>query len=602
MINDTQRELDVLIRARYPILYIVSWEEPRVMRTLGQIARQHNKDVLSWTITEGWTDSAGRPVRAPEPTPEAGSRRSASSSSRGAALQPPRRARSATVEIDQALEALELIDQWSVNRDDRGTLFVLKGFDHFINAPSVERRLRDLAQRLPYASYQTLLIVSPVLKVPSHLEKDITVVDFALPDEKDLEKILDRIIRTVSRDAVQLADEDKEAFVRAALGLTSAEAENVFAKALVMDGKLERVDIDVILSEKKQVVRKSGTLEYYESDQEFADIGGLSELKDWLRKRKGSFTERAREFGLPEPRGCLLIGVQGCGKSLAAKAVGALWDLPLLRFDIGSIFGRYVGESESNMRKAIQVAEAVAPCVLWIDELEKGFSGMSGGEDSGTSARVLSYFLTWLQEKKKAVFVIATANDVQKLPPELLRKGRLDEIFFIDLPSKKERMEIFRIHLRIRNRNPDDFDIDLLADAATGYSGSEIEQAIIGALFDAFDENRDINTEDVRRNVEVTVPISRTMAERITDLRLWADERARPASGPADELPEPSSNGQSEPDGKGKPKKSKVPVSTTVTSGAAAKVEDEGAEPTDGEATSGQEAGDGSNDGADEGT
>lgn len=528
------------------------------MRTLRQIARRQEKELLTWTVTDGWTTAEGRPPARPA---EAGGRRSSSSTSQ------PRRTRSSTVEVDQALDALDLVEQWDGGGQGgaRGALFVLKDFDPYINAPAVERRLRDLAMRLPYAGYKTIVILSPVLKVPSHLEKDITVVDIELPGYEDLKVILDRIVKSVSPEAVMLDDEGTESFVKAALGLTSAEAENVFAKALVMDGKLERMDVQVVLSEKKQVVRKSGTLEYYESDAKFADIGGLSALKDWLRKRRSSLTQRARDFGLPEPAGALLIGVQGCGKSLAAKAIGALWEMPLLRFDIGSVFGRYVGESEQNMRKAIAVAEAVAPCVLWIDELEKGFSGMSGGEDSGTSSRVLSYFLTWLQEKKKPVFVIATANDVQKLPPELLRKGRLDEIFFIDLPAHRERMDIFDIHLRRRGRDPQGFDLETLAKAARNFSGAEIEQAIVAALFDAFDENRDITTEDVKRNIEVTVPISRTMAERIEALRDWADERARPASF-AEDMAEPDDDDDDAP--KRKParataRKPKVDVSVS---------------------------------------
>lgn len=555
----TQTELDVLIRARYPILYLVSWEEPRVMRTLRTIAKRHEKDLLTWSITEGWTYADGRgPVRLPQ---------------RGLGGRvgdlAPRKIKSSSLEIDQALDALDMVEQWENDgtRGSRGTLFVLKDFDPYITAPAVERRLRDLSHRLPYAGYKTVLVMSPVLKVPSHLEKDITVIDIELPGYDDLKAILERIVKSVSRDdsaKVQLDDDGYEAFVKAALGLTSAEAENVFAKALVLDGRLDALDVNVVLSEKKQIVRKSGTLEYYESEAKFGDIGGLSALKDWLRKRKTSFTQRAKDFGLPEPAGCLLIGVQGCGKSLAAKAVGALWSLPLLRFDIGSVFGRYVGESEQNMRKAIAVAEAVAPCVLWIDELEKGFSGMTGGEDSGTSARVLSYFLTWLQEKKKAVFVIATANDVQKLPPELLRKGRLDEIFFIDLPAYKERADIFDIHLKRRNRDPQNFDLDQLARASAGYSGSEIEQAVVGALFDAFDAGRDITTEDVLRNIEVTVPISRTMHERIEALRDWADERARPASLPVD-LEEPAGVAPAKTAQAGTKRKSKVEVTVKET-------------------------------------
>lgn len=511
--DERDRELDILIRARYPILYIVSWEEARVERSLRRIGKQRGKDIITWSITDGFKNGTLR---------------------RPMAMRARSRNQQA-VELDQALEALDQVLEWyeqDENGNPRGAIFIFKDFDPYISAPSIERKLRDVAHILPRTS-KTLVILSPVMKIPSHLEKDVTVVDFPLPNFMELKGILERMLRHVQKNqniTIDLDEPGQEAFVKAALGLTETEAENVFAKALVIDGKLERMDASIVLSEKQQIVRKSGTLEYYESDARFADIGGLDALKDWLRKRKTSFTEKARAFGLPEPRGVLLIGVQGCGKSLAAKAVSALWELPLLRFDIGSVFGRYVGESEANMRRAIAVAESVAPCVLWIDELEKGFSGMTGGEDSGTSARVLSYFLTWLQEKKQAVFVIATANDVHKLPPELLRKGRLDEIFFIDLPIDSERQEIFRIHLRKRNRDPDQFDIPLLSKEAAGYSGSEIEQAIIGALYDAFDQDRDITTEDILNNIRLTVPISRTMRERIEDLRAWASERARPAS------------------------------------------------------------------------
>lgn len=510
----SERELDISIRARYPIIYIVSWEEPRVERTLRRIAKRQGKKLITWTITEGFRGD-------------------------GAAERPTRQTRSRNqqaLELDQALDALDYVLNW-FEQDEQGraagALFVLKDFDPFISAPSVERKLRDLAFRLP-STHKTLILLSPVMKIPPHLEKDITVIDYELPKFDDMKQILERMLRTVENNPnirVNLDEPGRELFVKAALGLTEAEAENVFAKALVIDSKLERMDAQIVLSEKQQIVRKSGMLEYYQTDARFADIGGLAVLKDWMRKRKRAFTEKAREFGLPEPRGALLIGVQGCGKSLAAKAVSALWELPLLRFDVGAVFGKYVGESEANMRKAIKVAESVAPAVLWIDELEKGFAGMaSGGEDSGTSARVLSSFLTWLNEKTAPVFVIATANDVHRLPPELLRKGRLDETFFLDLPTKEEREEIFEIHLRKRNRDPNNFDIPRLAEASEGFSGSEIEQAIIGALYDAFDADRDITTEDILHVMRNTRPISVTMRERIEELREWARERARHAS------------------------------------------------------------------------
>jgi len=283
------------------------------------------------------------------------------------------------------------------------------------------------------------------------------------------------------------------------------------------------------LAEKEQIIRKSGLLEYYKVEERFENVGGLGNLKRWLRKRANAFTTKARDFGLPEPKGVLLIGVPGCGKSLTAKAVSALWGMPLLRLDMGSVFGKYIGESEFNIRKAIKVTESISPAILWIDEIEKGLSG-AAGDNTGTSNRVFGTLLTWMQEKKKPVFVIATANDVSLLPPELLRKVRFDEIFFIDLPETRERQEIFEIHLRIRNRNPEKFDLPSLAEMSQGFSGSEIEQVVISSLYDAFEEGRDIVTEDVKRNIENAVPLSQTMKEKIEALREWAWGRTRNAS------------------------------------------------------------------------
>ena len=307
------------------------------------------------------------------------------------------------------------------------------------------------------------------------------------------------------------------------------EAENVFAKSLVEKHKF---DVDVILSEKEQIIRKSGILEYYPFNEQISDVGGLDLLKDWMEKRTVAFTEKARDFGLPPPRGVLLLGVQGCGKSLSAKAIGALWRLPLLRLDVGRIFGGIVGQSEENMRKAIRVAESVSPAILWLDELEKGFSGTqsSGQSDGGTTSRVFGTFLTWMQDKKAATFVVATSNDVTSLPPELLRKGRFDEIFFIDLPSKNERIDIFRIHLRKRKRNPEDFDLTRLADATPGFSGAEIEAVVIESLYNAFDDTTEMTTDSIIKAAAQTVPLSMTMRERIEDLREWAEQRARQAS------------------------------------------------------------------------
>jgi SpoVK/Ycf46/Vps4 family AAA+-type ATPase len=334
---------------------------------------------------------------------------------------------------------------------------------------------------------------------------------------------------------IELDGDARERLLSAARGLTLKEAENVFAKTLVTDGRLSGDDIDIVFSEKQQVIKKSGLLEYYAAQEKFSDVAGLSNLKDWLRKRSIAFTDRAKQFGLPAPRGVLLLGVQGCGKSLCAKAVSGLWGLPLLRFDVGRMFSSLVGSSEENIRRAIQVAESVAPAILWIDEIDKALAGAanSAGSDGGTAARVFGTLLTWLSEKTSPVFVIATANDVSHLPPELLRKGRLDEIFFVDLPAAIERRDIFRIHLQKRGRDPANFDLDELARVSEGFNGAEIEEAVISALFDAFSGNDTMDTEIIKAAIKETVPLSKTMSEELNRLHTWAVGRSRPASGSA---------------------------------------------------------------------
>ena len=320
--------------------------------------------------------------------------------------------------------------------------------------------------------------------------------------------------------------------MQAALGLTLGEAENVFAKIIVKNQRLSGEHVNEVFAEKQQIIRKSGLLEYYAAEEDFTSVGGLSVLKDWVNKRAVAFTAEARAFGLPAPKGVLLLGVQGCGKSLCAKAVSRLWQLPLLRFDMGRMFGSLVGSSEENVRRAIAVAESIAPAVLWVDEIDKAFTGSqsSGVTDGGTTARVFGTFLTWLSEKSAPVFVVATANDVSQLPPELLRKGRLDEIFYVDLPLDEERAEIFRIHLAKRNRNPEEFDLPALAAASPEFSGAEIEEAIISALYDAFYAKQELATAHVLATLSQTVPLARTMAEKITAQRNWAIGRARNAS------------------------------------------------------------------------
>src|SRR5438067_7794687 len=366
------------------------------------------------------------------------------------------------------------------------SLVVLKDFHPYFDNPAVVRGMRELAQDLK-STYTTVLLLSPVLNIPTELEKEISVLDVPLPSFRDLYQLLREIVAVVkqgNKARIELNREQAEALIKAAQGLTLSEAENAFAKAIANDGVLDKDDIRLVLDEKRQVIRKSGLLEFVGVETEIGHVGGLDELKGWLTGRNGAFSEPARKFGLPAPKGLLLLGVQGCGKSLTAKAIASAWALPLLRLDLGRIFSSLIGSSEENLRRAIRVAENVSPAILWIDEIEKGLAGSAGSAvtDSGVSARVFGSLLTWLQEKTAPVFVVATANRIEALPPELLRKGRFDEIFFIDLPSAAERRDIFRIHIQRRQRDPAQFDLDALSTACEGFSGSEIERCVIAAL------------------------------------------------------------------------------------------------------------------------
>lgn len=498
-----RRELDVLIRARYPIIYVTTWEEERVERCLREIASARKKQLYTWTITEGLRKAGA----------DSKNNRPGSTTDPIAAL--------GTV-IDHVEPAIYLFkDFHRFTEDQRCNLTVI-------------RRLRDVAVQLR-DTYKTIVITSPLTQIAPELSKDITLVDFGLPDTDDFSQLLDRIIDDVRDNpkvSINLNPQSRENLLRAAQGLTLKEAENVFAKTLVTDGKLDAEDIGIVFSEKRQIIRKDGLLEYYDSSDQFDDIAGLSHLKQWLQKRSLAFTDRAKEFGLPAPRGVLLLGVQGCGKSLCAKAASSLWKLPLLRFDLGRMFSSLVGSSEENIRRAIQVAESVAPAILWIDEIDKALAGatQSAGSDGGTSARVFGTLLTWLSEKTAPVFVIATANDISQLPPELLRKGRLDEIFFVDLPNFEERCEVFRIHLRKKGRDPDQFDSNLLAEKSDGFNGAEIEESIVSALFDALSRETDLSTEIIAASITETIPLSKTMSEQLEQMRNWAQGRARPAS------------------------------------------------------------------------
>jgi AAA+ superfamily predicted ATPase len=493
-----KQELDIYMRARYPLLWVVTPEEVRALDEIDALAREHRKRVLVWTNTTGVTNPA---------IPGKGD-----------------------LSKRDPLGVLNAIIE-----DGEPTIWVLCDFHPYLKDAAVVRRLRETAGALK-PTHKTVILLGSVLRIPPELEKDVTVVDFALPSAPQIAQMLDRICAEISRSGrieVGLDKRQRERLVQACLGLTESEAENAIAKAIILaGGRLDGDAIAAVTAEKQQIIRKSGLLEFYASDEQMGSIGGQDALKEWLRKRVRAFSDEARAFGLPEPKGILLVGVQGCGKSLVAKAVANSWRLPLLRLDVGRLFASLVGSSEENLRTAIRVAESIAPVVLWVDEIEKGFSGVgsSNVSDAGTAARVFGSFITWLQEKKAPVFVIATANDVSQLPPELVRKGRFDEIFFVDLPDAAERAEIWKIHLEKRNRDPNAFDLGTLAMASDGLSGAEIEQAVIAGLYDAFDRSRPLSMGDLLDVLQATIPLSRMMEEQIDGLRAWAQQRARPAS------------------------------------------------------------------------
>lgn len=499
-----------LMRARFPFLYIPTWEEERALSVIRSVVTNEGliktvRKVFTWSVTNGLAEE-GQKGKEDSKAP---------------------------------LKCLDFIESY-----DQPAVFILKDFHIYFGAGGrqadyqVIRKIRDLLPSLKQgANQKNVIIVSPNLVLPTELQKEITIVDFDLPSFSEIKSVLGEMIeanRSSGRITMDLTREDEERLAKAALGLTLHEAENAFARAMVEDGKLDCGDVEVILEEKRQIIKKSEILEFVKTDLKIEDVGGLENLKRWLMKRNKSWLDSAAQYGLPAPKGVLITGVPGCGKSLIAKAISAMWQLPLLRLDLGKIFSGIVGSSEENMRKAIKTVEAISPAILWIDEIEKGFSGMSTGGDSGTSSRIFGTFLTWMQEKTNPVFVIATANNIHSLPAEMLRKGRFDEIFFVDLPTKKERMDIFRLHISKRLKNPKvigDFELSedilhLLAELTEGYVGAELEQVVIASLFEAFSEDRSIKLEDFKKSILTMVPLSITQAEQIQSIRDWANVRA----------------------------------------------------------------------------
>ncbi|MEX1115886.1 MAG: AAA family ATPase, partial [Akkermansiaceae bacterium] len=425
------------------------------------------------------------------------------------------------------LEALQLLDGMFATDSPRHVVLFRDLQLHMDQSdPMLVRRIKDIL-RLAKANGHSIVLLGCRLNLPPELEHEITHVDFSLPDTARLGVVLDGILKSAKIKNVH--EVVRESALQSALGLTTTEAENAFALSVV---ETKGIDHKVVAREKARTLKKNGLVEVVEATTSLDDIGGLGLLKDWLTRRAGAFSESAKAYGLPAPKGLLIVGIPGTGKSLTAKATAGAFGLPLLRLDMGRVFGGIVGQSEANLRSVIQTAEAIAPCVLWIDEIEKGFSGSqsSGSTDGGTSSRVFGSFLSWMQEKTKAVFVVATANDVSKLPPEFLRKGRFDELFFVDLPDALERAQIWDIVIARHGRRPTDYDTVVLSRACEQFTGAEIEAVFIDAMHEAFAEGREPGPKDILTAMTNTVPLANLMDGQISALRHWAKGRAREAA------------------------------------------------------------------------
>jgi ATP-dependent Zn protease len=512
----TLREIDWFLRSKRPILYLTTPEEQRIEDGIKQICSKpdHKWDLITWDLISGLqsTNSAFLPVK----------------------------------ENDRIMDQLEVLT-WFDNLEipkDNFLLLVLKDFSKYFGNQHTQgqieyrliRNIKNIAQKC-VTKNKALIIISQSFDLPNELDKYISVIDIPLPEKEHIEsKIKDLLEKASQRKDLaekfktKYSKDELEHIVNSFRGLTLNECEQVCTYCMI---KHTSLDPEAISHQKRDIIRKSGLLDWIEVNENLENIGGLNELKDWLYKRTKAFTKEAVDYGLPpNPKGILLVGIQGAGKSLFARGVSSFWNFPLLKLDMGKVFSGIVGSSENNMRQVFKVAESVAPCILWLDEIDKGMSGSrsSSVSDGGTTSRVLGSWLTWMQENQSPVFIVATANDISNLPPELMRKGRFDEIFFVDLPSSAEREVIFNIHLNKRKRDINKFDLSTLAEESHNFTGAEIEAAIVSAMYEAFNESREFNTDDIVESLNEIVPLAVTMKEEIDSLKLWASERARNAS------------------------------------------------------------------------
>ena len=491
---DSTKDIEALIRSRYPLVFLNTYEEKRAEQMLSTVAGGLGMQFFTWSATGGLSLYG----------------------------------RSETIyNTVQPLQVLGHIDLANME-----AVFLLKDFHQHLGRPIVVRKLRELAQKFQ-GSRRTIVISAPRAHIPEELEKLAVHLELSLPDEKELKSLLYHTYRSLARSGGASLDATREVvdeIVANLKGLTLGEAERIITRAILDDGRLSKDDLKYVFEAKKEIIQREGIVDFFSSEETLKSVGGFANLKRWLAKRKGALSTEAADFGLEPPKGVLLLGVPGCGKSLCAKAVASDWTLPLLKFEPARIYDKYVGESEKNLRKITRLVDSIAPVVLWIDEIEKGFS-MSGSSeaDAGLSKRIFGAFISWLQEKRSMSFVVATCNDISQLPPELLRKGRFDEIFFVDLPEPEDRAEIFSIHLEKRKRDPALFDLQVLAEASGGFSGAEIEGAIVSALYSAFAEKTRLTTGRILEEIRATSPLSVVMAEKINELREWASGRTVPA-------------------------------------------------------------------------
>jgi hypothetical protein len=554
--TDGLNRLKVLVNSSTPIVVMETSEELRAVNLVRAACAELNMATFEWSIADGLVKSGTNiPVEGQKIALQAridqnaiwtqGSRAQARTSLSPGGTEAERlaRAMASSVGADSAaggggsiyntrepVQALANMESMTVE-----AVFILKDFHRHMDDPVVVRRLRDVGQKFS-ANRPTGVITAPEIAVPAELTTLVEYFDLPLPDRDRLREIIHDVFTRLSKTYTLKQELDAagvDAMAANLRGLSEEEAERAISQALVTRYSLCLDSVTDVLDAKKQLLRHSGMLEFIEASDNLAAVGGLENLKHWLAQRRGAWEDAAREFGLEPPRGMIILGVQGCGKSLSARAVAGEWKLPLVKFDTSAVYDKYIGETEKRIRKVFQVAEGLAPCVLWIDELEKVFAGSgpdSASADAGVSSRLLASFLSWMQDRKAPVFVAATCNNVSALPPELIRKGRFDELFFVDLPNQDERAQIFSIQLIKRKRNPADYELEKIAAAAKGYSGAEIDAAVQGALYAAYSEKKPLCSQSLLDALAQTVPLSITRAEEIASLRDWARTRAVPAS------------------------------------------------------------------------